>query len=298
MHLLRRQHHQASPGQQRRAREREGKIAHRPELRAVQDRAICLPDADRKPLRRTRHESAGDDPVHRYLAALPILLDHEHLAYALDDALDHVSIGELHDISCLHHRDRRPTLKRKPGHPIKRHIDGAKAQVLPDDSHPAIRIRERTSEQARNPLAIGHDHLGLPGDGPERGPSLATGPQCASIWPEDRDSALKRRTSTGRNKRPIGLERRVNPRPISPEHRTRCGWRRCCLLLRSARLAACGHGSRAQRHTHHDANASAGDAAVANARHVHVLDSALEDREVALGHLRDDERHCGRVRIA
>jgi len=75
--------------------------------------------------------------------------------------------------------------------------------VLPDDPHPTIWIRERSSKQARNPLAIRHHHLGLPGHRPERRPALATGAQRATIWTEDGDRILQRRRAVGCHQRSV-----------------------------------------------------------------------------------------------
>jgi len=118
MHFLGGEHDQASPGQQGRARKREGQVADRPEFGAVHHCAIGLPDANGQPWSWARHESAGGDAVHRNLTALAILLDHECLADALDDPLDHIAIGKLHYVRGLRDRNRRSALKREASDPI------------------------------------------------------------------------------------------------------------------------------------------------------------------------------------
>ena len=96
--LFGRQHHKAAAWKQGRAGERKREVADWPELGSVDDRAIGLPHAHRKLRGRACDKRTRRDPIHRYLAALTALIDHEDLADALHHALDHVAIGEPHHI--------------------------------------------------------------------------------------------------------------------------------------------------------------------------------------------------------
>ena len=159
VHLLGGEHQEAPALQQRRACERECEIADWPKPSSVNDGPVRLPHADRKLRGRARDESACGDPVHRDLAALPLLLHHEDLPNALDHTLDHVAVGQLHRIRCLHQRDRCAITEREAGDTVKRHVDRTKAEVLPHDAHAAIGIGECTGERAWDALTIGHHHL-------------------------------------------------------------------------------------------------------------------------------------------
>jgi ComEC/Rec2-related protein len=183
VHLLGREHHETSTRQQRRASKCKCKVAHRLELCAVEDGAIGLPHPNRKPWRRAGDESARRDPVHRNLAALSLLLDDEHLTNALHDTLDHVTVGELHHICGLRHRNRRAALEREASDTVQRRINGTKPKVLPHDAHAAVGIRECAGERSRKALPIGHDHLRQARHGTEGRPSLAPREQCAPIRP-------------------------------------------------------------------------------------------------------------------
>ena len=211
MHLLGRQHHETPTRQQRRSRECEGEVAHRLELCAIEDGAIGLPHADRQPRRGAGDESACGDPVHRNLAALSILLDDEDLADALDDTLDHVTVGQPHHICRLCHRNRRATLNRESCHTVQGRIDGAKPEVLPYHAHATVRIRECASERSRKALAISHHHLRLARHSTEGRPALATRKESAPIRSEDRERAIHRRAPVSRHERAIGCERRIGP---------------------------------------------------------------------------------------
>jgi len=220
VHLLGGEHDKTSALQDRGSCQREGQVAHWLELSAIQNGAIGLPHAHRKPWCRACYEPARRNPVHRNLAPLSLLLHNEDFADALDHSLDRVTIGEPNRICRLRHRNRRATLKRESCDPVERHIDRTEPKVLPDHTHAALRIGECSCKRAWHPLAISEDQLRLPGHGSEGWPALASGEQRAAIRTKHGKRAWHRGTSVGCHKRTIVRKCRINPRSIGTERRT------------------------------------------------------------------------------
>ena len=219
VHLLGGEHDETSALQDRGSCQCEGKVAHWLELSAIQDGAVGVPHAHRKPRCGARDEPARRDPVHRNLAPLSILLDDEDLADALDHSLDRVAIGEPNHISRLRQRYRRATLKRESGDPVKRHIDRTEPEVFPDDAHATLQIGECSGKCPWHPLAISEHQLRLPGHSAKGWPALASGEQRAAIRTKHGERAWHRGTSVGCHKRTVRRKRRINPRSIGAERR-------------------------------------------------------------------------------